>query len=174
MFHSQTYGELKLEEIPAKIFDYFEKMKKFDSPLHITVGTDSQNFSDTKMVSVITVTSEGHGGIFFYEISRLTRISDVTQKLYTETDMSLKIMKKLLSIFDADPQKYGKLTNTATFTIHVDASRNEKGKTYKIVDGIITWIKGEGFANGKNKPSFDYAIKPNSYAASSVADRISK
>ena len=55
MFHSDTYGKLELSQIPDKITDYFNRMKHYDVPLQIIVGTDSQNFSDTKMVSVIAV-----------------------------------------------------------------------------------------------------------------------
>ena len=67
-FQSQTYGKLNIRNIPEKITEYIRRMEGYDAPFQITVGTDSQNFSDTKMVSVIAVTCEGHGGIFFYEI----------------------------------------------------------------------------------------------------------
>ena len=60
MFHSDTYGKLELSQIPDKITDYFNRMKHYDVPLQIIVGTDSQNFSDTKMDSVIAVICEGH------------------------------------------------------------------------------------------------------------------
>lgn len=56
MFKSNTYGEIELEEIPSKILDYMQKMKHYDIPLQIVVGTDSQNFDKTKVVSVIAVT----------------------------------------------------------------------------------------------------------------------
>ncbi len=49
MFHSTTYGNLELSQIPEKIKDYFNRMKVYDVPLQITVGTDSQNFDKTKL-----------------------------------------------------------------------------------------------------------------------------
>lgn len=69
MYKSNTYGKLELQEIPSKILDYMQKMKHYDIPLQIVVGTDSQNFDKTKVVSVIAVTCEGHGGIFHISIS---------------------------------------------------------------------------------------------------------
>ena len=67
-FQSQTYGKLNLKKVPEKIMDYVKRMEKYDAPFQVTVGTDSQNFSDTKFVSVIAVTCEGLGGIFFFEV----------------------------------------------------------------------------------------------------------
>ena len=98
MFHSDTYGKVTLEQIPEKINDYFEKMKHYDVPLQVIIGTDSQNFSYTKMVSVIAVICEGHGGIYFYEISNIDRIKDVRVKLTKETEQSLELIAKLTFI----------------------------------------------------------------------------
>ena len=69
MFKSQTYGNLELEQIPEKLMDYYNKNKDYNEPFEIIIGTDSQNFDQTKIVSVIVITCEGHGGIFFYEIT---------------------------------------------------------------------------------------------------------
>ena len=52
---------------------------------HIVIGTDSQNFEDTKVVVVIAVYTEGKGGKFFYDVTRIHRISNVSQKLHMET-----------------------------------------------------------------------------------------
>ena len=47
MFTSPTYGKLELEQIPEKLKKYYEDNIKYETPFHITIGTDSQNFSDT-------------------------------------------------------------------------------------------------------------------------------
>lgn len=163
MFHSDTYGRLHLYQIPEKIKDYFERMKNFDTPLQITVGTDSQNFSDTKMVSVIAVTCEGHGGIFFYDISHIDRIKDVRMKLTEETTRSLNIMTKLVEMLE-DPI-YNELKDNSTLAIHVDAGWSDKGKTKELIPMLVGWIKACGY---------DCAVKPESYCSSSIADRLSK
>ena len=163
MFKSNTYGNVKLEEIPSKICEYMAKMKHYDIPLQIVVGTDSQNFSKTKIVSVIAVTCEGHGGIFFYEISNIKRINDVRMKLTEETTRSLDIMTQIVEVMKKD--EYKELRDNSTLAIHVDAGWSDKGKTKELIPMLVGWIKACGY---------DCAVKPESYCASSIADRLSK
>lgn len=163
MFKSNTYGNLELKEIPSKIVDYMQKMKHYDIPLQIVVGTDSQNFDQTKIVSVIAVTCEGHGGIFFYEINRIKRISDVRLKLTEETTRSLAIMTELVEILEKD--EYEELRENSTLAIHVDAGWSDKGKTKELIPMLVGWIKACGY---------DCKVKPDSFASSSIADKLSK
>ena len=163
MFKSNTYGNLELEEIPSKISDYMQKMKHYDVPLQIVVGTDSQNFDKTKIVSVIAVTCEGHGGIFFYEVERIRRISDVRMKLTEETTRSLDIMTRLVEIIEKD--EYKELRDNSTLAIHVDAGWSDKGKTKELIPMLVGWIKACGY---------DCKVKPDSFASSSIADKLSK
>lgn len=165
VFNSITYGQLELEQVPDKICDYINKMKHYETPFQITVGTDSQNFSDTKIVTVIVVTCEGHGGIYFYNIARIKKINDLAKKLEKETDRSLSTMTKLISIIESDEEKYGLIKKTSLFSIHIDAGEAENCKTKELIPQLVGWIKGMGY---------DCVKKPDSYAASSVADRLSK
>lgn len=163
MFISQTYGKLELNQIPDCILDYYNKMKSFECPIHIIVGTDSQNFSDTKMVIAIAVTCEGHGGIYFSEVTRKPRIQDVRLKLHTETNESLRVATELVNILEQE--KYQELFLNTTFSIHIDAGKSDKGKTKELIPELIGWIKSCGY---------ECEIKPNSFVASSIADKISK
>ncbi len=164
MYKSETYGKLNIEDIPGKLLKFYNEKKEYYSPIQIIVGTDSQNFSDTKIVNVIAVICEGHGGIYFYQISHINRISDVRQKLYTETGMSLEAADDILKIIESD-NKYDELYSNVTFTIHVDAGKSENGKTKDLIPAIVGWIKAQGY---------EYEIKPDSFVASTIADRISK
>lgn len=162
IFNSQTYGKLKLAEIPDKIQDYFNRMKHYDSLIRVIIGTDSQNFSDTKMVNVIAVICEGHGGIFFYRVTHKSLIKDVRTKLHTETNESLEIAMQLTSLLESN---YKDLYDNTLFSIHVDAGSSNKGKTKELIPELVGWIKACGY---------DCEVKPDSYAASSIVDRISK
>lgn len=164
MFRSYTYGELQLEEIPEKILDYVEKMKKYEVCPIITFGTDSQNFHYTKMVSVIVVTIPGHGGIFFYEVTNKERVVDVRNKLRMETNYSLELADRFISILEND-EKFSELYLTASFSIHIDAGNSDRGKTRDLIPELVGWVKSMGF---------DCETKPASYAASSVANKLSK
>lgn len=166
MFRSRTYGDLKIEQIPNCILDYYNRMRKLwpSSEISITIGTDSQNYSDTKVVSVVAVVCKGHGGIFFYRIERIDKIKDVKLKLHMETNSSLQIADKLLDIIQND-KKYEQMFLDTTYAIHIDAGNSKNGKTYGLIPELIGWVKGSGY---------DYEIKPDSYTASSIADKISK
>lgn len=163
MFKSETYGDLELKDIPQCMLDYYNKMVKYNAPMHIIIGTDSQNFSDTKMVSVIAYLCEGHGGIYFYEISRIAKIKDVRTKLHCETNESLNIATKLLELLEED--SYKDIFLSSTFAIHVDAGNSEIGKTKELIPELVGWIKSCGY---------DCSVKPDSFVASSIADKISK
>ena len=163
MYKSATYGNLKLNQVPEKILDYFNRMKHFDVPFKMTVGTDSQTFDTLKLVNVIAVTCEGHGGIFFYEITRLPRTNDVRQKLTTETNESLQVMMTLTEILEED--QYSELRKALSVAIHIDAGWNPNGKTKELIPELVGWIRACGY---------DAEVKPEAYVASTIADRISK
>lgn len=163
MYQSATYGNLEIEQIPAKIKDYYDKMKHYATPFKITIGSDSQTFDTLKLVNVIAVICEGHGGIFFYEITRLPRTSDVRQKLTTETNESLQVALKLTEIFEQDI--YKEIRDNIQLSIHIDAGWNPNGKTKDLIPELVGWIKGMGIS---------CEVKPNSYVASTIADKISK
>ena len=163
MFKSKTYGDLELEQVPEKLLDYYNKMKEYDSPFEIVVGTDSQNFDATKIVSVIVMTCKGHGGIFFYDVTIQNKINDVRTKLFIETELSLKLATSLINILESE--KYSDLYLNTNFAIHVDADASDNGKTKALIPELIGWIKASGF---------ECEVKPDSYAASSVADKLSK
>lgn len=164
MYNSQTYGKLNINQIPDKLLEFYERMKQYDTPIQVIVGTDSQNFSDTKVVNVTAIVCEGHGGIYFYEIMRIDRITDVRQKLYKETEISLSVADQILSVLEND-QKFEELYINTTFTIHVDAGNSERGKTKELIPAIVGWIHSQGY---------EALCKPDSFVASTIADRISK
>ena len=145
MFKSPTYGKLHIEQIPDKILTFYLDHTKYDAPVHIIVGTDSQNFDDTKIVSVVAVICEGHGGMFFYEITRRALIRDVRTK---END-----------------KKYEEMYLNCPIAIHVDAGNSRNGKTRELIPELVGWIRACGY---------DCSIKPDSFVASTIADRISK
>ena len=164
MFQSETYGKMNIEQIPDKILAFYDKNKNIEGIFQIVVGTDSQNFNDTKMVTVIAAYKEGHGGIFFYEIDWINRITNVMQKLNTETSRSLEVMMQLAGELEEE-SKYKKMRENTLLSIHVDAGWSDKGKTKELIPGLVGWIKACGF---------EAKCKPESFAASSIADKISK
>lgn len=52
-------------EVADKLLAFYEKHKDYDTDITLMIGTDSQNFAYTKIVNVIAIICQGHGGIFF-------------------------------------------------------------------------------------------------------------
>lgn len=161
---SPTYGNVEIKNVVEIINDYFNKTKEYNTPFNIVVGTDSQNHSDTKVVAVIVAQREGHGGIYFYDIEHVNRIQDVRQKLNYETQKSLTYADELIKIIE-DNDKYSEMFLNSSFSIHVDAGHSNLGKTKELIPSLVGWIKSCGY---------DCSVKPDSFAASSVANKISK
>ena len=88
MFNSQTYGKLNIELVVDKLLEFYKRIKQYDTPIQIIIGTDSQNHSETKIVTVIAITCEGHGGIYFYEVNYLNRIDKLMGKKRFRSDKS--------------------------------------------------------------------------------------
>ena len=164
MFKSPTYGKLELDRIPDKILKFYKDHLKYESATQIIIGTDSQNFDKTKIVSVIAVICEGHGGIFFYEITQQPLIRDVRTKLHVETNDSLRVAEALVEIFENN-KEYEEMYLNCPIAIHIDAGNSTKGKTKELIPELVGWIKACGY---------DCSVKPDSFVASTIADRLSK
>lgn len=152
--YSPSYGKVSYEKMISIIKNFIKKSP--DSIYNISVGTDSQNFDYTKIVVVVAIHRVGNGGIFFYDIKNVRKITNISQKLFYETSNSLDIAIKLSETLEREDIDFG-------ISIHIDAGKN--GKTSKLIPEIVGWVKACGFG---------CETKPNSYAASSIADKYSK
>lgn len=135
----------------------------------ITVGTDSQNHKYTRMVEVIAVCRVGDGGIFFFRREDIPKIKVLKEKIIEETNRSIEnatgfidaLQEELLEdLIDLDEMFE---EDRLSFTVHADIGK--RGKTQELIKEICAWIKASGF---------EARIKPDSYAASGVANMLSK
>lgn len=161
MFVSPTHGAVDMPTIARLIR---KRSLEADGEYNVLIGTDSQNFDTTKMVVVIALHHVGRGGIFFYEIQNVRRMNDIAQKLRYETMLSLDCAEALMREFEVlrktdayDMEKH------LSFSIHVDAGAN--GPSKKMIPEVIGWINACGYTA---------VIKPDSYAASGIANKYSK
>ena len=162
VFRTGSGKKIEFDAIPAALLRFYNAHS--NDNVSVIIGTDSQNFSDTKMVSVIAVVAEGHGGIFFYEISHVDLIQNVHLKLQTETAASLELAQQLVTALESTDE-YADLYKSCPLSIHVDAGNSDKGKTKALIPELVGWIRASGY---------DVKTKPESFVASSIADRISK
>ena len=151
------------KEMVQHIADYILVDTKAE--YEITVGTDSQNHSQTKMVEVIAVRRIGKGGIFFYHIETVKIIKALRDKIVDETNRSLENAKGLLDevqllLIDKDVD-IDKLN--INFVIHCDIGY--QGRTQELITEIVSWVHSMGY---------ECQIKPDSYTASGIANKFSK
>ncbi|OPJ59347.1 ribonuclease H-like YkuK family protein [Clostridium oryzae] len=151
---SLTHGEVSFKRMCHLIKKYINAAQ--DYKYHITVGTDSQNYDITKVVVVVAVWRVGSGGIFFYDVRKVTKITNIRQKLFYETSLSIEMAQKLSSYLEIN-------NSNCDIAIHIDAGND--GPSSSVIPEIVGWVKGSGF---------NCNTKPDSYAASSIANKYSK
>lgn len=163
MFKTAQGQVMSVPDIAKKIFEFI--MSDKTNSYEITVGTDSQNYDRTKMVEVIAVHRKGRGGTYFYNIEFVRRITNLKQKINEETSRSLLVANDLLDcleeMFLANDMVMEDLD--VSFQIHCDIGR--AGKTSVLIKEIVSWVTSQGYV---------CLIKPDSYAASDIADKYSK
>ncbi len=165
-FQSRTYGSVDIREIAHIIRKTVSENP--DRKYVLAVGSDSQNTYDTKIVQVLVLHTVGTGGIFFYHTERVRRIQSLREKLITETEKSLRVademLKELENLFDEDEFDY--TTKNIALQFHCDVGNT--GKSSTMIKEVIGYVKGVLQEN------YDVLIKPEAFAASSIADKISK
>ena len=167
MFRTGDGKTVSYADMVAIIANYIKQNP--DADYEITVGTDSQNHDETKMVEVVAVCRVGNGGIFFYRVEYMDKIMDLRQKIYEETSRSLTNAHGLLDeiylqIVEKD-EDFDLEQLNIHFVVHCDIGRGRKSKTRVLVQEIMGWVEAEGF---------ECVIKPDSYTASGIANKFSK
>jgi predicted RNase H-related nuclease YkuK (DUF458 family) len=154
MFQSPTYGEVTLEEIRGKILGFLALAP--DDIYQIVIGTDSQprNGSGVDFVTAIVVHHVGHGGIYFWQRAVHNAKYVLRQRMYEEATRSLEMAETVLALLHKDG------ITRYDVEIHVDIGKF--GQTRDMINEIVGMVRGSGYA---------VKIKPDSYAASKVADR---
>jgi hypothetical protein len=122
----------------------------------LEVGTDSQTNGQTKFVTAIVVHKSGKGGIFFYHPHITKKIHVLSERIYTETALSINCATLLLEMFL-------EMDILREITIHCDVG--SKGKTRELIREIVGYVTASGF---------DCKIKPEATTACTVADKFSK
>lgn len=120
----------------------------------ILVGTDSEEQKDRiEFISVIVVHRKGYGARFFWKRT-YSNFLDLYARLWQEAIFSLEISKELLKYLLKENLEFD-------FEVHLDLGTN--GKSNSVIKEIINLIKGYGF---------EVKVKPESFAASKIADHL--
>lgn len=161
-FFSPSKGNLSLAEVIEEIFGYMQELP--EKQYEIVVGCDSPSSDKPFFPIAIVVLRTGAGGRFFlkkmqYPDSFLKKFANtnwknrILQEVYLSCELALSLREVL--------QKENKQGFKYIFEyIHADVG--EIGKTKEMVKEVTSLIISNGFTP---------RIKPQSFAASNVADR---
>ena len=157
-FISPSDGRLGIHKVFETILSYInaEPEEKY----RLIIGIDSQCRQDgIVFVTAIIIYRIGRGGRFFYrKENEYTKLS-MKQRIFYEASKSLEVASYLTGLFAGESN----LMDDLEVEIHLDVG--EKGPTREIIKEVVGMVVGSGY---------EAHIKPEAYAASSVADRFTK
>ncbi|MCL6478795.1 MAG: ribonuclease H-like YkuK family protein [Peptococcaceae bacterium] len=154
-FKSPTKGKLSFEEMMGDIAGYITGLPS--SSYKVIIGSDSQVKSETCFITAIVVHRLGKGARYYYRKKIQRKIKSLRQKIFYETALSLEVGSKVANYLAESG------LDDLEVEIHIDVSK--QGDTRDLIREVVGMVTGSGF-NAK--------IKPEAYAASSVADKHTK
>lgn len=157
MFNTPYGLKLTTAQVAEEIIRY---MKADDQHRYkIVIGTDSDGFESSSFlvdfVTAIVVQRVGKGGRYFWRRTELGKLHTLRDRIIQEVMLSLEAAKEILTVLKTREQNSG-----WDFEIHADIGEN--GETRTMIQEVVGIIRAN---------NFEVRTKPESYAASSVADR---
>lgn len=127
----------------------------------IIIGCDSQVLGNKiSFVVTVIVLSIGHGGIFFYNKQHVqfqSKYLIMQNRLFEETYRAVQVAKIVDELLKDTPYNVQQ--------IHCDLNSNKKYKSNKAVEMCVGYI---------TENNYKAIIKPDAYAASSIADSLTR
>lgn len=157
LFISPTHGKMNIKETFQSILSFVKE--KPDSHYKLIIGTDSHpGFNEAVFVTAIVIYRVGRGGRYFYHKKKVELKSGFKKRIFHEVSRSLMVASKITDYISFDNS-----TSTMDIEIHIDVGPN--GSSSEIIKEVVGMVVGSGY---------DALIKPDSYAASNVADKYTK
>ena len=159
-FYSPSKGSLALEQVLEEMVSYIaEKPERF---YEIIVGCDSPSKEEPHFPVAIVVLRKGEGGRYF--LKKVTydnkKFYNLHQRIMQEVMLSIEMALVLRESLNQKLKTVKEPLDYQFRYIHADVGEN--GATREMIKEVIGLIIGNGF---------EPKIKPESYAASVVADR---
>jgi len=153
-FYSQTYGLCAPQQVRKHLLSYLKADR--DRSYRLVIGTDSQakNSHGTDFVIAFIVHRIGAGGIYFWKRIEEKKQYILKQRIYQEAIYSLTAADEFLKLLAAD--------GITKFDLEIHVDIGTIGQTREMITEIVGMIRASGFS---------VKTKPDSFAASKVADR---
>lgn len=157
IFRSPTKGRMKLLKVTKEIADFINEDSQ--ARYRVIVGTDSNGEKQADFVTAIIIYRIGRGGRYFWKkVNGGVVYHTLRDRIYHEVSLSLQTAQDLLEQLKSSLKMDCK--TEYDFQVHIDVGR--KGPTREMIKEVVGMVRGNGF---KAK------IKPESYAASNIADK---
>jgi len=155
-FLNSSFGlKLTIVQVVEEVIRFMKAEPKRN--YKITIGTDSQRLPGkvADFVTAIVIHRVGNGGRYFWRRLELQKVHVLRDRIIREVLMSLELAKKLLLELE-------QFSSLPAFDFEIHADIGENGPTKAMIQEVVGMIRANNFAA---------KTKPESYAASNVADR---
>ena len=145
--------QLNIEAVVAEIIRFMKDDEK--RQYKIIIGSDSERKENSvDFVTAVIVHRVGNGGKYFWRRAELGKFHTLRDRIIQEVMLSLEAAKEILAVL--------KTFETPDFDFEIHADIGEKGETRTMIQEVVGMIRAN---------NFEARTKPESYAASNVADR---
>ena len=158
MQHKEFRSSLGMQMSPDQVIENIVRFMNVDNTRKYTIiiGSDSLQLAPgvADFVTAIVCHRVGNGGIYFWRGSQHKGHKTLRDRIWHEVLLSLDIAKDFLE------RMKGKTVPTFDFEVHIDVG--ERGPTRELIQELVGIVRAN---------NFEARVKPQSYAASSIADR---
>lgn len=142
-------------------YEILRSLHRDKFPKRIIVGCDSQVIDNKiSFVTTVIVLTIGHGGVFFYNKDNIVchpKYLLLQNRLFEQTYRAVEIAKSVDRLLQGTSYKVEE--------IHCDLNPNKKYKSNRAVNMCVGYISSN---------NYKAIIKPDAYAASSIADSLTR
>ncbi len=156
LFKNSFGAQLPLHEVVGEVVQFLKNDTA--SSYKIIIGTDSLHLpsKNADFVTVVVVYRVGNGGRYFWRGFEKGKFHTLRDRIIQEVLFSIDTAKEVLE----ELKKNSDLLPHWDFEIHADIGEN--GETKTLIQEVVGMIRAN---------NFEVKTKPESYAASKVADR---
>lgn len=157
--NSPTKGKLSFSQVVEEVANFLEENP--EAVYHLVIGSDSQEHrvngkKSADLVSAIVIHKKGYGARYFWFKEKELEFFTLRDRIYAETLASLDLAEKFVPLLSK------RLNGSSNYELEIHIDVGQKGDTREMIKEVVGMVSGNGFTA---------KTKPDSYAASSVADR---
>lgn len=155
LFNSAAGLKFNIYQVIQEITEFINLNK--ERTYKLIIGTDSDlnvNKKTADFVTAIVIQRVGNGGRYFWRHVKFFPVYNLHNRILQEVLFSLEVAKNTLLVL--------KNSNGPEFQLEIHIDVGEKGETKTMIQELVGIIRAN---------NFEPKIKPDSYAASKVADR---